>query len=133
MSFLGIDFRNRCVQAQQQLKVHSEEAKDFKTLQLMAKREYLLACYLVVVEEKRTFLPPDGNNGFINKFKIDDCNCKVTEDQVDSAPSFGVRQYKIESKDRSRDNSWHHCPCHKDFKPSIDCRDHVECNDPIFR
>ena len=42
----------------------SDEARDLKTLRLMAKKEYLFACYEIVVEEKR------GEDD-----EIQDCNC----------------------------------------------------------
>ena len=67
----------------------------------MAKKEYLFACYEVVVEEKK------GDDD-----KIQDCNCGA---------------------DEPRDEHWHSCPGHRDFTPDINCKDHVECNDPIFR
>ena len=82
--------------------LESDEAKDLKTLQLMARKEYLFACYEVVLEEKTD-----------EEDKIQDCNCGDDEARADE--------------------HWHFCPGHKEFKPNINCKDHVECNDPIFR
>ena len=48
-----------------------------------------------------------GKNGY-----IEDCDC--------TSPI-------MESETR------HYCAGHRDFKPDIDCKEHVECNDPIFR
>ena len=81
-----------------------DEVNNLHILRMMAKPYYILACYECVVEA--TFSENE------KKHEEYTCTCPKEDEQT-------FRQ--------------HYCPAHPNFIPYINCHDHVECNDPIFR
>ena len=109
----------------EEVKSSTDEVNGLQILRLMAKPSYILACYECAVD--KTF--SDDNHkpkihfkGFNKKrsfhrlaidkqMSIDICNCHHADSEIE----------------------FHYCPANPKFVPSLDCQDHLECNDPIFK
>ena len=82
-----------------------DEVSNLLLLKLMAKPCYILACYDYACDQSFCINEqPVPWIGF-----TDDCKCQ------------------------DMDGSVHYCPRNSNYKPDLNCKDHVECNDPIFK
>ena len=81
----------------------------------MATPAYIFACYECVASKTMHNLN-DANNP--NDNSNHDCNNH-------NNPNDNHNQNDVNKK--------HLCPANPDFIPDMNCEDHVECNDPIFR
>ena len=92
-------------------------------LKMMATKAYIFGCYQAMIETKG----------------IKDCQCKLhvmarpRGYEQDTWRSEAIFFQETVSK-ISTVKKYHECPASDDFMPnSMDCEDHVECNDPISR
>ena len=56
---------------------------------------------------------------------IDDCTCAVNNGYT----AIPGAQMSI----KGSNVPFHYCPAHDYFVPNLFCREHLECNDPIYR
>ena len=56
---------------------------------------------------------------------IDDCTCAVNNGYT----AIPGAQMSI----KGSNVPFHYCPAHDYFEPNLFCREHLECNDPIYR
>ena len=114
-----------------------DEVSDLHLLRMMAKPSYILACYEHVVH--KTF--PEGDLS-------EDEGHKCTGYDMRSLHTLGVLHSQMpinyctchhedcENREISHiilNENIHYCPDNPNFNPSLNCRTHLECNDPIFR
>ena len=84
------------------LDAESDALSELKILQMMTAPSYIMACYLSAIDNLDTM---NQNVDGINKCY---CATNITE------------------------NGFHFCPANKQFVPRSLCRQHAECNDPIY-
>ncbi len=103
-------------------------------LRMMSRSAYIFACYTTVAERKGL----EGRKGAA-------CECEVEwavdGDEKESPaaaaqqqpPGFSRGITSVLVKPWRREPGEHFCPASKRYAPSPDCREHLECNDPVFR
>ena len=89
---------------------------------MMARKNYILSCYEVMVESK---IPVGKKQLKKMGVDIDDCTCAVNNGYT----AIPGAQMSI----KGSNVPFHYCPAHDDFVPNLFCREHLECNDPIYR
>ena len=82
---------------------NSDEIKDLKILRLMATPSYICACYLSAIDSSGLKNKANGSNSAY-------CTCSQDVTNV----------------------GYHVCPANEHFIPVSKCRQHPECNDPIY-
>ena len=102
LEFLNCNSKNTMTE-NTQMDSNSDEIKDLKILRLMATPSYIFACYLSAIDcSGLTNKGNSSNSGY--------CTC---------------------SQDVTNAN-YHVCPANQHFIPVSKCRQHPECNDPIY-
>ena len=99
-----------------------DEVNDLLHLRMMAKPSYILACYEFVVDKDKSLMDDKKDKDSVCNFSYE-CNC-LQEDTL---------KYSINSWQFNPTNGFHFCPANPNFNPSMNCKIHAECNDPIFR
>ena len=100
-----------------------DEVSNLTILRMMARKNYILNCYEVMVESKIqtnravSRLLPGG--------EIDDCTCASTKDNWNNSIRAGFPT--------NPNIHFHFCPSNVHYKPNLFCKEHLECNDPIYR
>ena len=89
---------------------------------MMARKNYILSCYEVMVGSK---IPVGQRHMKKLGVDIDDCTCAVKNGYT----SIPGAQMSI----KGSNVPFHYCPANDYFVPNLFCKEHVECNDPIYR
>ncbi len=132
-----------------------DEINDLHNLRLMAKPAYILACYEAVVEKTLDFNMPievvNGscdcsehyNHSFSNRPRIQgillsrQVLSSIPDKERNGLTANGDRPKSLSSLMAAQipdaGTDFHYCPANPLFRPTLTCRDHIECNDPIFR
>ena len=101
--FLEFLSNNALNSATDKTHANNDEIKDLKILRLMASSAYVFSCYLSAVETSGiTTNAKRGSSG--------NCSCMQNE----------------------KTKEYHVCPANDYFIPVTNCREHPECNDPIY-
>lgn len=117
-----------------------DEVNDLHILRLMAKASYIIACYEDVVDKSLMAANDDHDN-------IAGCDCISKLEASESSPGLYENVQQLKTNKRAgaagiwmtrlkyevEPEPFHYCPANVNFKPNLDCRQHVECNDPISR
>ena len=100
-----------------------DEVNNLTILKMMARKNYMLSCYEVMVDSKIT----KTHQKQLKKMgiDIDDCTCSVNNGYA----AIPGAQMSI----KGSNVPFHYCPAHDYFEPNLFCREHLECNDPIYR
>ena len=59
--------------------------------------------------------------------------CYLTTLEASNVIQKDERRYKCSCVSEVNQEDFHYCPASNKFVPSYDCRQHIECNDPIYR
>ena len=90
---------------------NNDEINDLKILRLMVTPAYVFSCYLSILDGSEASIKQSSNK------KMEECSC------IKKSRMHTGRIDKIEC---------HLCPANNDFVPITNCRQHLECNDPIY-